>query len=150
MTCISKRKHNCGTNINATCVIYEGYLPEDSELLDEGCVVIEETTEELYKMVEEIEDNIDLSDLGNSCIDYEEEEVGEIKVKEALVKFEEEICDIKDQLENLPSDTTGINVDNIDTSCLVDPCGTGLNSPDDILQAIITKLCELQDIVNNL
>ena len=48
-------KYNCGDKRqNARCVLYEGYIPNYSKLLDEDCITLEETTEELYKNQEEI------------------------------------------------------------------------------------------------
>ena len=56
----NKIKCNCGTHQNARCVYYDAYLPKYSKL-DEDCVNINETTEELYENQEKILDSIDLT-----------------------------------------------------------------------------------------
>ncbi|MCA9749280.1 MAG: hypothetical protein KC414_09245 [Romboutsia sp.] len=138
--CKTKRKHTCGKKIQAVCTYYESYIPESSELHDSDCKTIEETTEDLYHITEDIKDNINLEDLGSDCLDYEEEEVGKIKVREVLKKHEEEICLLKESV----GDTDGINFDisDIDTACLVDECGTGFSDLKSLLQAMINKICD--------
>jgi hypothetical protein len=56
MTCYKKNKHACGTKNYATCIEYQGTLPEFSVL--EDCVDLEETTEELYTLIGEIKEEI--------------------------------------------------------------------------------------------
>lgn len=84
MGCNDKIKHTCGQRVNSRCVTYEGYVPTTSELSTEECNTIHDTTIDLYKTTEEIQDSINLKVLGKACINYEEDELGEIRVKEAL------------------------------------------------------------------
>lgn len=146
MGCRNKIKHTCGTRLNSRCVTYEEYIPEDSELFEEDCITIEETTKDLYTITDTIKDDIDLEFLGNNCIDYEEEIAGDIKVKEALQKLEEEICTLKDSIIESDGECC-IDVNTIKTECLVDECGTGFSTPNELIQAIIDKLCEIATIV---
>lgn len=147
MACNDKISNTCGQRINARCVFYDGYIPDDSILFGEGCINLEETTEDLYNITDEIKSEIDLSALGSNCLTYDEETLGDIKIKEAALKFEEEICLLKTAVAALPSGDGTIDVTTIDTSCLEDVCGTGFASPNDLIQAIIQKLCEIEAIV---
>lgn len=62
----TKIKHTCNGEQYATCVHYEVALPNFSQLTD--CVSIEETTEELYSLVGEIREQINLSTLEADCL----------------------------------------------------------------------------------
>ena len=64
MTCYKKNKHACGTKNYATCIEYQGNLPEFSLL--EDCVDLEETTEELYTLIGDIKEEIDVTGV-TSC-----------------------------------------------------------------------------------
>ena len=146
----NKIKYTCVQRTNATCVFYDGYLPPYSDLLSEDCVTLEETTEEIYHLIDDIKENINLSGLGDNCLNYDEEEIGVIKVKEALLTHEAEICNLKAELNALQSldccdDITSWN---IDTKCLEDECGTGFQSLKLLIQAIIDKLCTLETLLN--
>ena len=92
-TC-NNRKYSCGDKISSICTIYDGGLPIWSELNDELCVTIEETTEELYEQVSEIKGNLDTSNLGEACLQYPNNE--NIKQKDANLVFEKTLCDLLD------------------------------------------------------
>lgn len=64
MSCNDKLKQRC-TKTEANCTMYRTELPSFSELTD--CVTIEETTEELYNLVSEIKENVDLTNLTYDC-----------------------------------------------------------------------------------
>ena len=137
----NKIKCNCGTRQNARCVYYDGYLPKYSKL-DEDCVNIEETTEELYENQEKILDSIDLVKLGKECIDYSEfQENDSLKVKEAFLTFEKEICELKNKKNE---DSYSIDLDKIDFKCLSDPCNNVIDSQLKLIQALIDKVCNLE------
>ena len=134
----NKIKCNCGTRQNARCVYYDGYLPKYSKL-DEDCVNIEETTEELYENQERILDSIDLIKLGKECIDYSEfKETNILKVNEALLTIEKEICNLK---KNIDDDNSSLE---LDFKCLVDPCNNNITSLNQLLQRMIDKICNLE------
>lgn len=140
----NKLKYNCGVKHNARCVFYDGTIPEFSEL--EDCVTIEETTEELYEHVQEIEDSIDLSELGKNCIDYSEfQKEKDLKVKEAFQTLEKEICLLIEKEE----DGCCIDIEKLDLKCLVDPCNNIINNQTQLMQVIIDQLCELKNLVTN-
>lgn len=145
----NKIKDTCGIKYNARCVYYDDYIPLYSSLLDEECITLEETTADIYHILDDIKSEIDLTELGESCITYETEEVGVIKVKEALKTHETEICLLKEALEDLSSTDccTDITGWGIDTKCLEDECGTGFNSLENLIQAMINKLCDLEALI---
>lgn len=133
-------KYNCGDRRqNARCVLYEGYIPNYSKLIDEDCITLEETTEELYKNQEEILKSIDTSKLGKECIDYSEfQETNILKVNEALLTIEKEICNLK---KNIDDDNSSLE---LDFKCLVDPCNNNITSLNQLLQIMIDKICNLE------
>lgn len=99
MTCFTvKTKNTCPDRQYASCTFYETDLPEFSKIEDD-CVTLEETTEDLYTLVGEIKDRIDLSELGNECITYIEVE-GKIFVKNALLAHEQKICELEELIQN--------------------------------------------------
>ena len=136
-------KYNCGDRRqNARCVLYEGYIPNYSKLIDEDCITLEETTEELYKNQEEILKSIDTSKLGKECIDYSEfQENDSLKVKEAFLTFEKEICELKNKKNE---NSCCIDLSKIDFKCLSDPCNNIIDSQLKLIQALIDKVCNLE------
>lgn len=144
----NKRKHSCGcTKQNAICVYYDGYLPEYSKLKEEGCVTLEETTEELYTKQEEILNDIDLKDIGKSCIDFRpyQEKVDKLNVKEAIKGLEAEICNLKNCKGG---DLSNFDISKIDPKCLDDKCNKSINSLETLLQKIIDELCNIKSVID--
>ena len=140
----NKIKCNCGTHQNARCVYYDAYLPKYSKL-DEDCVNINETTEELYENQEKILDSIDLVELGKKCIDYSEfQEEDFLKVKEAFLTFENEICELKSKISSNSEDSL-----ELDFKCLTNPCNNEINSLKDLLQVLINEVCNLKNQIKN-
>ena len=90
-TC-NNRKYSCGDKMSSICTMYEGELPNWSELNNELCVTIEETTEELYKQVSEIKEDLDTSNLGEACLQYPNNE--NTKQKDVNLVFEKTLCDL--------------------------------------------------------
>lgn len=136
-------KYNCGDKRqNARCVLYEGYIPNYSKLLDEDCITLEETTEELYKNQEEILKSIDTSKLGKKCLDYSEfQEDDSLKVNEALLTIEEEICDLKNKLNSGSDESL-----ELDFKCLTGVCNNEIDSLKDLLQILINEICNLKSV----
>ena len=137
--CCNNRKNTCvGNIVSSICTKYMGYLPEYSTLNNE-CASIEETTEELYENQEKILDSIDLVKLGKECIDYSEfQETNILKVNEALLTIEKEICNLK---KNIDDDNSSLE---LDFKCLVDPCNNNITSLNQLLQIMIDKICKLE------
>ena len=141
--CNQKIKHTCGSIVFADCTSYQTDLPEFSEL---ECPSIEETTEELYNLVGEIKEQTDLSELGDACLEYLLDENDKIVVKNVLLKFEEEICNLKEELElvkNRQICSIPITECLPNLNCLALPCDTSITTLGDWMLAVQTKLCEI-------
>lgn len=123
--CGNKIKHTCAEKNYATCIYYEGNVPVFSGLSSlveaGGCITVEETTEDQYNILEDIKSEIDLSALGQDCITYG---VTPKTVKNVLLRYEQEICDLKDRVNTL--ETTAICDINI-TNCGIDLSGINNN-----------------------
>ena len=138
----NKIKCNCGTRQNARCVYYNGYLPKHSKL-DGDCVNIDEITEEVYENQEKILDSIDLVKLGKKCIDYSEFQEGDsLKVNEAFLTFEKEICELKNKKND---DSCCIDLDKIDFKSLSDPCNNEITSLENLMQVLINEVYNLKN-----
>lgn len=139
MGCGDSGKFNCGTRTEAKCTYYKGYLPKYSKL-DKNCVVIEETTAELYKNQEAILKSIDTSKLTKDCLDYPTDDSAEarILIVDVLQKLQEEICEIKEGSEE-------DNSLNLDFKCLETQCGNQITSLKDLLQVLIDEVCKLKE-----
>jgi hypothetical protein len=119
--CGNKIKHTCSEKNYATCVYYELEVPSFSSLINEDCITLEETTEDQYNLIGGIKSEIDLSALGQDCINYG---VNPKTVKSVLLKQEQEICNLKDRVNTL--ETTAICDINI-TDCGLDLSGINNN-----------------------
>ena len=139
MNCHNKIKHTCSTTNYSTCVHYEGSVNTDSELVNETCLDLEQTTQDIYNQLE----NLDLSALGELCLSYVQENNKNI-VKNVLLKFEEEICNLKEELEtvkNRPLCEMPLG-DCVDTKCLVDACNENISTVGQLLQALVDLNCQ--------
>lgn len=136
-------KNRCGGKQNSAHVLYERELPSVSELNDGECVTLEDTTSELYRILETMQQSISTEGIGRGCIDYEESELGKVKLFEALTAFEREICKLKETLSK--EDNKGVDISewSLDTKCLSDPCGDEFSTLKQLMQAIIDKVCSL-------
>ena len=139
MNCHNKIKHTCSTTNYSTCVHYEGSVNTDSQYDENDCLSIEETTQDIYNQLE----NLDLSALGELCLSYVQEDNKNI-VKNVLLKFEEEICNLKEELEtvkNRPLCEMPLG-DCVDTKCLVDACNENISTVGQLLQALVDLNCQ--------
>ena len=139
MNCHNKIKHTCSSTNYSTCIHYEGSVNTNSELVNETCLDIEQTTQDIYNQLE----NLDLSALGELCLSYVQENNKNI-VKNVLLKFEEEICNLKEELEtvkNRPLCEMPLG-DCVDTKCLVDACSENISTVGQLLQALVDINCE--------
>ena len=142
MNCHNKIKHTCSSTNYATCISYETELPPFSEL--EDCVDLDQTTTELYSLVGEIKEETDLSELGKKCLTYFTDENDKIVVKNVLLKFEEEICNLRErvlELEERPLCNLPIG-DCVDTLCLEDACNNTITTFGEWMNAVTVKICE--------
>lgn len=92
-----KPKNTCSKNY-ATCVEYQGTIPEISSLSEEDCLDMEQITEDIYSLIEEIKEDSDLENLRDGCITYPS---GEIKVNTALENIQTFICTQQTSIEAL-------------------------------------------------
>ena len=137
----NKIKHTCGERTYLICAEYEGNVNTDSSLVDVNCKNGEEVIQDIYNQL----DNLDLSELGESCLDYISDESGKNLVKNVLLKFEEEICNLKEELEtvknrqicDLPITECLPNLD-----CLTDACDNNITTLGEWMLAVQTKICE--------
>lgn len=134
----NKIKHTCGSKNYSTCIDYEGTVNVDSELDDNSCLTIEETTQDIYNQLE----NLDLSALGELCLDYVTVE-GKNIVKNVLLKHEEKICELEArvlELETTDICNKVITACNLDFGDLVTACGDQPTTLAEVLQIILTQL----------
>lgn len=143
--CGNKVKHTCGTLHYATCTRYEGSVNPQSELAEDTCLDLEGTTQDIYNQLEDLNEQLDLSELGEKCLTYIEDEEDRIVVKNVLLKFEDEICTLKEKVEALENRQLcdfPIEGCDLDLSCLSLPCDTTISTMADLFQALINKVCE--------
>lgn len=143
--CGNKIKQTCGETTYASCVTWEGTPNTQSELFEEECLNVESVIQDQYDQIGEIKEEIDLTALGEACLEYVLDE-GKTTVKNVLLKFEEIICEQQSRintLENRQLCEISIASCNIDTSCLALPCDTTITTLEDLIQAMITKICEI-------
>ena len=138
-TC-NNRKYSCGEKISSICTIYDGELPEWSELNDEICVTIEETTEELYNQVTDIKESLDTSNLGGSCLQYPNNE--DIKQKDANLVFEKTLCDL---LEIVKDNTNSILTCELNYEGLIEECEDKPKTFCEFYQFILDELKKLKN-----
>jgi len=151
MSCKEKLKYTCGRRENARCVFYEIALPDWSSLLSEDCVTLEETTQELYKELSSMREFFDFDNLVEDCVSYVYEDVDNQKLSEVINPITQELCALQDAFQSQGENSicnVSISDCNIDTACLDDECATGLNTIGDLLQALIDKVCELEEQIN--
>ena len=136
----NKISHTCGERTNLICSEYEGSVNSDSSLIEESCLNGQEVVQDIYNQLE----NLDLSALGELCLTYVQEDNKNI-VKNVLLKFEEEICNLKEELElvknrqicDIPITECLPNLD-----CLTDACDNNITTLGDWMLAVQTKICE--------
>lgn len=151
MKCKTKLKHNCGIKTNARCVFYDLSLPETSKLkMVEDCLTVEETTEDLYNLVDYILESIDTSGLGEKCLTYKKSKskynplVDVVYIKDVLLKLEDEICKLKEIKDVTLDDVLA----NLNFKCLTDPCDENITTLTQLLQILIDEICKLKTPVN--
>ena len=141
----NKLKNTCGIKTPSRCVFYDLDLPEFSKLsILNDCITIEETTDDLYNLTDLILSSIDTKDLGKQCLNYKVSQnkykpsENIIFIKDILLKFEEEICSLKN---NNTSDDKPLE---LDFKCLTDSCNNQITSLKDLLQVLINEVCNLK------
>ena len=138
-TC-NNRKYSCGEKISSICTIYDGELPVWSELNNELCATIEETTEEIYNQVSNIKENLDTNNLGGACLQYPNNE--NIKQKDANLVFEKNICDL---LEIVKDNTNSVLACELNYEGLVEECDDIPKNFCEFYQFILDELKKLKN-----
>ena len=138
MNCHNRLKHTCSSVNYATCIHYESSVNTDSEYDENDCLSIEETTQDIYNQLE----NLDLSALGELCLTYVQENNKNI-VKNVLLKFEEKICELENRVEELETVdicNQSIVPCNLDFGTLTTECGDQPTTLAETLQLILDNL----------
>lgn len=135
----NKVESTCTTKNYATYIIYESEVNEVSELNDHCALSIEETTQDIYNQLEEI----NLSELGETCLEYILDPNDKITVKNVLLKFQEEICSLREKIEILESTAicdTNITACDLNFGDLTNVCNTQPSTMKDVLQLILDNI----------
>ena len=134
MGCNDKLDMRCDSFINSRCTRYEGSLSANSGLLEEGCISLHDTTEDLYSIVEHL-DTMFNPNLSQSCLVYPLNP----SIAQTIEVLDKAICDLKGtELESiLYQPIIGI----IDTGCLQGECESQITTVKDLLQALVNKVC---------
>jgi hypothetical protein len=138
MGCNNKIKHTCGDSIKLECADYEGTTNIMSVLKDESCISGEDAVQDIYNQLEEI----NVADISN-CLTYTQTS-GKVPIKTAVKKHGQEICEIKQQLENIKSEAfldLDISNSSIDFKCLETDCGDEIQTLRDWIIAVTNKIC---------
>jgi hypothetical protein len=94
--CHGKNKHKCiGSESYAACQKYQGNTSEDSELFEETCLSTEEVIEDVYNMIDTINQEIDMSTLANTCITFTEPKT----VLSVISQMYTKLCALEDTIE---------------------------------------------------
>lgn len=139
---MKKIKYGCETTY-ATCVVTELTPNIQSSLLETECISQQDFNEDIYEQLENIQTQSDLSELGELCLTYTTVE-GKLFVKNALLKLEEEICSLKEEVETLKTTALfdkSLVGSGLDLSCLTDACNSTITTYGELFQALITKVC---------
>jgi len=143
MACNDDISNICIEPILSTCVDYQGDLGENTTIKDKGCVNQHEVNEDLYLITDNIIEDSSTSELGDLCLTYPVTD-GKITPKSVFEIHEQEICDLKDRVQTLEEQTLA-NIDistlGLDFDCLVDSCGDPITNLQQLLQIMITKIC---------
>lgn len=145
MGCKQKIKHTCGNKVPSTCVFYDKQVPEFSNLNEESCIVIEETTEDLYKLIESIKLSTDLGNFDKGCLDIQKvkdpyDKKDKFLIKDILTALKNKVCSDSSSSSDLQN--IEFILENLDYKCLVLPCDTKPKNLFQFFQLIIDKLCE--------
>lgn len=160
--CGNKPKHNCGSlKSNSRCVFYDLNVPDYSKLEEEDCTTVEEVLEDLYNLVTELRDSVNLEDLKVSaeCLELDKVKSSYDKkkktylVKDVLKVIIEKLCNDgspKDSASggNSNSDNCFDNkcvaelLDDLDYRGLVDKCGRKPSSLKGFFQLLIDNIAK--------
>jgi hypothetical protein len=143
--CNKKVSATCGKRYNAKCIDYEGSLHNNTDLDDCDCHNVEEVIEDINSELNEINSEIDVTEINSDCLTFETNENGEVAINEVVIKVVQkldELCPTTEEDSDCPPifevDITCLG---LDLSCLTDPCGEQITTLKGLLQALITNTC---------
>mgnify|MGYP006428342399 CR=1 FL=1 len=126
----NKIKNTCIDNTHATCVDYELDISNISNIT-EDCVTIEDTTQDLYQLVESLQNKIGVE---------ENEVVADlIDAQSSLIETLQQKVEI---LENQNVCEQSIEDCNLELQGLVDICGEQPDTVGDLLQIIVNQITQ--------
>lgn len=96
MACNDKIENTCGVPTYATCVNYEGTIPEFSSITDE-CVNMEEIVEDVYELIENLRDATDMTELDLNCL----APITDVDLKKLNQALIDEICAQKELITQM-------------------------------------------------
>lgn len=141
----NKVKYTCGDSVAMSeCVNFEGTPNTQSPLHSNTCLSQEQVDQDQYNQLEDIWSQTDLSDLGNKCLSYVKVG-GKTVVKNALLKMEQEICELKTKvvtLENRQLCDMPITSCLSTLGCLALPCSSDIKTLGDWMNAVQIKICK--------
>lgn len=96
MGCNDKQiKQTCGVITYASCTRYESEVSKNSELTN-GCISIEETTQDIYNQLDKIDEKLDMSSLESDCIIFTEPKTPLSVIKQIYDK----LCSLEDTVSS--------------------------------------------------
>ncbi len=101
MSCEGSLKQRC-KKVYAKCVAYESEVPDFSGLIEDECINIEEVADDLYELVGEIKEEIDLTELENSCLTLPVD----LTVKNVIQLLIDTICTQQETIETMQTTIT--------------------------------------------
>jgi len=140
---MQKVKFTCGIPTQAACVSTEATPNEQSSLVEETCLSQEEVNEDIFEQLGDIWSELDLTALGELCLDYTLVS-GKKIVKNVLLKFEEKICELQERVEELENRKicdTPISECVTNFSCLEGECDSNIVTLGDWMTAVQTRIC---------
>ena len=156
MSCGNKLKYTCGeSKSNARCVFYDLKVPEYSKLTEESCRTVEETTDDLYKLISWVRESVDLGDNFNpNCLDVTkikdsyDKGVTRYLIKDIIVALVNKVCSLEKSLSLTGGDSNSESklISQLDLSCLgLDRCDNKPTNLVQLLQLMINTFCKKQD-----
>ena len=137
----NKVVNTCGGMSPLMCTEYESNVNVDSSLIDVDCKNGEEVIQDIYNQLS----GLDLSALGELCLTYTKIG-GKNVVKNILLKFEQEICTLKEEIQTLKDrqicdiPITECFPNGFD--CLIGDCNNNIVTLKDWMLAMQTRICE--------
>lgn len=148
------KTYTCGNIIPSGCVLYTAEIPSYIEEEDIACNArLDDVLNLTHTKIEEILDNIDLTELDVKCYDFNAE-TGTIKGLHQ--EHIDKVCDLLERLEDLEQDFIDLDISSkvveIDLDCLspeAAPCEQGTNEYTllSILLTFRSAICDLKSRV---